>query len=49
MCMFHWIKQKDHDEMALTDSFTLAHIRRANLDTFWSRVNRTVKTNQGIV
>ena len=47
LCIFRRILNTDPDPSSRTDEALLAHIRRANLDAFWSRARGTIKNNRG--
>ena len=42
-CIFHKLRGTDPKLNSPTDDMLMAHIRRANLDSFWSRASSTVK------
>ena len=48
-CYFRNIQGRDPDALSKKDMRLLAKIRRATLDTFWSRESGTVKGNLTIV
>ena len=49
LCIFHIVRQEEPQPESHQDKVLLSHIRRVNLDAFWSRSRSTVKNNARIV
>ena len=45
LCVFRIVRRQDPDLTSHKDTVLLSHIRRVNLDAFWSRSSSTVKSN----
>ena len=48
LCIFRIVRQEEPHPQSHKDKVLLAHIRRINLDAFWSRSRSTVKNNARI-
>ena len=49
LCIFHVVRHTEPNPLSHKDKVLLSHIRRINLDAFWSRSTSTVRGNARVV